>query len=321
VWVETFGCDMPDFLIADKPLNACDTGQKSLKNRIWINLEYLTAEPYAERCHALPSPVMHGPGAGQVKRFFYPGFTPTTGGLLRESDLALRQARFDRSAWLQSQGIDWQGERLVSLFCYEPPALAAWLAHWAADPQPTVLLVTPGRAQTAVRQVLGQRLEQGLTHSPLTGSGSEISKGSRLRIVELPHLSQIDFDHLLWACDINAVRGEDSLVRALWAGKPLLWHIYPQDDGAHRPKLDAFLDWLDAPEDLRQWHHTWNPVPGGDGDGDGTCSVSPTTPLPAMNWARALACIQHARARLLTQSELVTQLETMVQGLAEGLAR
>ncbi len=52
---------------------------------------------------------------------------------------------------------------------------------------------------------------------------------------------------MLWACDLNAVRGEDSLVRGLWAGKALVWHIYPQDDDAHHAKLHAFLDSLQAP--------------------------------------------------------------------------
>jgi uncharacterized repeat protein (TIGR03837 family) len=38
------------------------------------------------------------------------------------------------------------------------------------------------------------------------------------------------------------IRGEDSAVRAQWAGKPLIWHIYPQAEQAHLPKLRAFLD-------------------------------------------------------------------------------
>jgi uncharacterized repeat protein (TIGR03837 family) len=37
------------------------------------------------------------------------------------------------------------------------------------------------------------------------------------------------------------VRGEDSFVRAQWAARPFVWHIYPQDDGAHWVKLAAFL--------------------------------------------------------------------------------
>ena len=102
---------------------------------------------------------------------------------------------------------------------------------------------------------------------------------------------------MLWACDLNALRGEDSLVRGLWAGKALVWHIYPQDDDAHHAKLQAFLDWLQAPASLRQFHHTWNglddlPLQWPD---DGTLR----------EWT---ACVQAARARLLMQDNLVAQL-------------
>jgi uncharacterized repeat protein (TIGR03837 family) len=57
---------------------------------------------------------------------------------------------------------------------------------------------------------------------------------------------------------LNFVRGEDSVLRALWAGKPLVWSIYPQDDGAHLPKLEAFLQQLDAPASLKAFHLAWN---------------------------------------------------------------
>jgi hypothetical protein len=48
------------------------------------------------------------------------------------------------------------------------------------------------------------------------------------------------------------------VVRAIWAGKPLLWHIYPQHDAAHVAKLEAFLDLLGASRSLRKLHHAWN---------------------------------------------------------------
>ena len=67
----------------------------------------------------------------------------------------------------------------------------------------------------------------------------------------LPFLAQPDFDHLLWCCDLNLVRGEDSWVRALWAGRPWLWQAYPQADEVHLDKLTAFLQrcqrWLSPP--------------------------------------------------------------------------
>jgi len=88
VLIEAFGCDPAPELIA----RFAEPPTAGAPARAWINLEYLSAEPYVERLHGLPSPVFKGPGAGLTKRFFYPGFTPATGGLLREPDLVNRIA-------------------------------------------------------------------------------------------------------------------------------------------------------------------------------------------------------------------------------------
>ncbi|ROR18011.1 putative repeat protein (TIGR03837 family) [Comamonas sp. BIGb0124] len=244
VLVEAFGCEIdPEFAARQAPAAASDA------RRNWINLEYLSAESYVERSHGLPSPVMAGPAQGRLKHFFYPGFTERTGGLLREADLPARQAGFDRTPWLAGLGVHPAAdERVVTLFCYEPAALVPWLQQLRTGPGRTRLLVTPGRAQAAVR-------------AAPTG---DPAAPSHLTVTELPYLPQPDFDALLWSGDLNLVRGEDSLVRALWAGRPFVWHIYPQDDGAHWAKLEAFLDlWLDgAPAPLatrvRAWHRCWN---------------------------------------------------------------
>ena len=250
VVIESFGCELPESYVAKMSLKA----NRGLASH-WINLEYLSAEPYVERNHKLRSPVMSGAGKGLVKTFFYPGFTNHTGGLLRELDLPIRQAQFDKAAWLQAHNIHWKfHERIVSLFCYEPEALTHLINELRRGNQPTLLLVTAGRASQAVQQTV--RTE------PV-----EVQLASHLRIHYLPHLSQNDYDHLLWASDFNFVRGEDSLVRAIWAGKPFVWQIYPQDDDAHHVKLEAFLDVYLASlansdastaQDIRAAHHLWN---------------------------------------------------------------
>ncbi len=289
VWVEAFGCEIDPEFIASCAIAARAAARNGSGNPAWINLEYLSAEDYVERCHGLPSPVMHGPAKGWTKHFFYPGFTARTGGLLREPDLAQRQSAFDAAVWLQQHGIIRQrGERLVSLFCYEPVALPELLDQLAADDQPTRLLVTAGRASAAVRAAI--------QHKNALQPAWNVRE--KLSFSYLPSFSQRDFDHLLWACDLNFVRGEDSVVRALWAGKPLVWHIYPQDDNAHHAKLDAFLDMLGADAPLRQAHAAWN----------GTASV----PMPALdlgNWARTL---QAARTRLWRMDDLASQLAGFV---------
>lgn len=237
---------------------------------MWVNLEYLSAEDYVERSHRLRSPQR----CGLDKWFFYPGFTPATGGLLREDGLLAEQARFDAAAWLAAHGIAPRpGERLVSLFCYPQERIPALLS--ALADAPTLLLTTPGPATT---------LSEAL---PLPAG---------LRRQALPWLPQPDYDRLLWACELNLVRGEDSFVRAQWAGRPFLWQIYPQDDGVHADKLAAFLrrHLAAAPPALAEaitgLMRSWNGL---------TPAGSAWPPLPPLaDWQR---CTLAWRAELLAQ--------------------
>ena len=258
VVIEAFGCNPPagfiDAMAARRP--------------VWINLEYLSAEADVERSHRLPSPQP----CGLTKWFFYPGFTARTGGLLREPGLLAERAAFDRAGWLAEQGLDLRpGERLVSLFCYDNPAIPALLQNLVQTP--TLLLLTPGPAQ---RQVIG---------APPAG----------VRTLALPWLPQPDFDRLLWACDLNFVRGEDSLVRAIWAGAPFVWQIYPQSDGVHAGKLQAFLDRFPAVPGLADLWRAWN----------GLQPSWPGLPDPAA-WQRA--CLAW-RDRLAAQADLTSALQ------------
>lgn len=291
VLIEAFGCELPPDVVERR-------AQRRDANSpvpVWINLEYLSAEPFAARSHGLPSPVM-GSGKGLTKHFFYPGFDAGTGGLLRETDLAGRQAAFDRTRWLSLYGIAAQGERLISLFCYEPPALISLLRSLAKDPLPTRLLVTTGRAAAAVSTASKQ----------LDAAQPAWNTSNSLRTSYLPALTQHGFDNLLWACDLNFVRGEDSLVRAIWAGKPFVWQIYPQHDNAHHIKLEAFLDTTDAPASLRRFHRVWNGLENAESIADLTSDLRADLPAADItNWAEpALA----TKARLLAQDSLGTQL-------------
>ncbi len=275
VLIEAFGCEIPsEFLTVWVAQPA-----QCQPVRCWLNLEYLSAESYVERCHAMPSLVNHGPAAGWTKWFFYPGFTPKTGGLLREPWLLKPMA--DSEAQDELQG---DSPRLrVSLFCYEPPALAVLLAEWSRHGlagRPVELLVTAGRTARAVKAVLSHlKTEPDLR-----------------RITWLPWLSQTEYDHLLWRCDLNFVRGEDSVLRALWAGKPFIWSIYPQDDGAHLPKLEAFLQQLDAPDSLKAFHRAWNT------DGENLAAPS------AADLADWHLHAEAARRALLVQDDMTSRL-------------
>jgi uncharacterized repeat protein (TIGR03837 family) len=270
VVVEAFGCRLPDPFVARMARRATPPA--------WINLEYLSAEDYVERSHRLPSPQSNG----LTKWFFYPGFTATTGGLLREPGLLQRQAGFDAAAWLAARGLQPRGgERVVSVFCY-PDAPVPALLDLLGD-RPTLLLATAGPASALVEAALGASMQRGV-----------------LRAVALPWLTQHDYDHLLWASDMNVARGEDSFVRAQWAARPFVWHIYPQQDGAHRAKLSAFLARFHqgAPADMARdtaalWQ-AWN---------EGRV---PLPPLPAAAAWQA-HCVTW-RKQLLGEPDLVTQL-------------
>ena len=170
----------------------------------------------------------------------------------------------------------------ISLFCYEPASLGLWLKQLSELTQAVQLSVTAGRATQAVRLAL-QGLEQ----------------KKELQVTALPYLSQTDFDHMLGKQDLNLVRGEDSLVRAIWAGKAFLWQIYPQDDGAHHAKLAAFLKASHAPDVVVQAHLAWNAD-------HATCLpvLSPEVLKVWTDWAGAL------RDRLGTQTDLLTRLES-----------
>jgi len=238
VVIEAFACDPPPAY-----LRAMHGGRHA-----WVNLEYLSAEPWVEGCHGLPSPQ---PG-GLVRHFFFPGFTGATGGLLREPGLveARRAWQADPAAaraWLSGAlGVPaaalaacGEGARLAALFCYEH-APARELADWLAGrSRPTVLLVPEGVA-------------------PALPPGR---RGS-LTTVRIPFVPQPDFDRLLWSTDLNLVRGEDSFVRAVWAGRPLVWQIYPQDGGVHLGKLDAWLALGPVPPPARSLMRAWNAAPG-----------------------------------------------------------
>ncbi|MGF6329514.1 putative repeat protein (TIGR03837 family) [Pseudomonas sp. BS3782 TE3695] len=203
------------------------------KPPLWMNLDYLSAEDWVVGCHGLPSVKYNN----VQKFFFFPGFRKGTGGLLRESGLLERRRQFQQSLqaqreFLQGLGIDRApNAQLISLFAYENAGLASWLDTMAADSTPTHLLVPEGRILADVERWLKvDGLKTGTVHV----------RGA-LTVQVLPFVRQDQYDLLLWSCDFNAVRGEDSFVRAQWAGRPLLWHIYRQDEDIHLDKLDAFL--------------------------------------------------------------------------------
>jgi uncharacterized repeat protein (TIGR03837 family) len=237
--IEAFACKLPQSYI-----NAMAAQEHK---PVWINLEYLSAENWVESCHKLPSP---HPSLPLTKYFFFPGFTSRTGGLLLERDLLVRRDAFLSDAAMQavywrSIGMETPADDTlkISLFAYENAALHGLFDAWANGPQPLLCLVPEGRILPQVKQYFEDVGRDSSRLSNCVGMNPDLQSYARgnLLVRVLPFAEQERYDELLWACDVNFVRGEDSFVRAQWAGKPFVWQIYPQHDAVHLKKLEAFL--------------------------------------------------------------------------------
>ena len=257
VVLEAFACELPAPFIermASQPKPPC-----------WINLEYLSAESWVEDCHGLASPQrLVNQSLGDLslnKYFFFPGFTPRTGGLLCEQELIAERDQWQQdetglAAYWASLGLPPKrdNELRVSLFTYESEALVSLIEGWCQSPTPVTLLLPLGRSLNDVLRGAG------LASAIATAKAGDLLHAGSLTIKLLPMTDQAGYDRLLWSCDLNLVRGEDSFVRAQWAARPFLWHIYPQEEQAHMVKLDGFLDHYlaDFPPEAAQWLRAFN---------------------------------------------------------------
>ena len=251
VVIEAFACTLPENY---------QTAMATMEPKpVWINLEYLSAENWVAGCHGLPSP---HPRLPLIKHFYFPGFTPATGGLLREAELAERRDAFQRDPaaqadfWASLALVPEPDALRVSLFGYENAAVTELLGVWAKRESPVLCLVPESSLLQNVAGFFGT--------DQLAPGDERRSHNGKLTVRVQPFLEQSRYDSLLWACDLNFVRGEDSLVRALWAGRPLVWHIYPQQEEAHLKKISAFMELycaglsVDAATALRNFWHAWN---------------------------------------------------------------
>ena len=229
VVIEAFACELPQTyvknMVAKKP--------------IWLNLEYLSAETWVDDFHAQSA--IH-PATGLRKTFFFPGFTDKTGGLIREQHLVAKReaakAEFKRLPRQQ-----------VSLFCYPHAPIHSLLQAMSESEHSVECFVPTGSALGKIAEFFGRaQIEVGDT----------LNK-QKLSLTVLPFLTQEEYDQLLWCCDLNFVRGEDSWIRALWSAQPFIWQTYPQDEKHHLKKLDAFLDKYEVKQNdvLSEFHHAW----------------------------------------------------------------
>lgn len=251
VVIEGFGCTLPSAYV--------EAMAKRTTPPVWLNVEYLSAEDWVEGCHAMVS--VH-PSLPLKKYFFFPGFTEKTGGLLMDRKTLAAKANFDhhpqqRWDYFAQRNIPvMEDARYISLFCYPHAPVKKLLEQLQQTQRKIVVVVPENTAVNALTAFCGQPLHAGESYCQ-----------HHMTICCVPFSDQSGYDHLLWACDINFVRGEDSFVRAQWAGKPFIWQIYPQDEKVHMIKLNAFLDHYlknmpaQLQTEIKQLWYRWNDEP------------------------------------------------------------
>ena len=279
VAIAGFSCDLPEPLLAK---------MAQQKGTTWLQLDYLSAEAWVSDFHGRPSP--RTDGLSPV--FFFPGFEATTGGLLREDGLIARRRQWqqDHTAtrqWLQSLGVTGlestatapNNPRLISLFCYPEASLEGLQQALLQASQHTPN--TPNTWNAPIKVLVPESLEL----PPWCDQRDQRDQPTEAQVSwhRIPFLSQPDYDKLLWSMDLNFVRGEDSFVRAIWAGRPLIWQPYPQSEHMHLNKLNAWLAKTDLPTEVQASMQHW-----ADGSTGSTGNASNTS-NPAGEFATALS--------------------------------
>ncbi len=230
VVIEAFSCELP-------PAYLAAMAQRQSK---WINLEYLSAEPWIDDFHGKPSPK---PEHKLTRHFYFPGFTEKTGGLIRESAIAAQlQNHLDTSFPRMTEGEGLDDVLKISLFCYPDAPVHNLFTALQANKNKVIVYVPVSGILPKIADFFGQQsieIGQQLTSNNLT-------------VQVLPFLPQQSYDQLLRDCDLNFVRGEDSWIRAIWAAKPFIWLPYFQEENTHIVKLNAFLNRFYAQYEQKQ---------------------------------------------------------------------
>lgn len=235
-----------------------------------VNIEYLSAEAYADELHLMPS-ATRSPLV--KKHIFMPGFTPATGGLIIDPEFRLAM-----DAWGEAKAAGRQALARARAVLLPRLALAAEAGpkdDAAAEPRAAVAggnAAGPSRsrfnpselaarfwlsifsyerdygpfvaqlARLAGEEPLAVLAAAGRSQSCLIGAWERADRPFPL--IAVPFLKQEDWDELLCASDAALVRGEESLSRAALAGIPFLWHAYLQEGGYHQVKVAALCDRL-----------------------------------------------------------------------------
>ena len=240
--IETFACGLPTAYLA-----------LMTQQNVWVNVDYLSAESWVPEFHGLNGKHHE---TKLTRHFYFPGFYDNTGGLLREQRLITYRDDFQASDVMQHAF--WQS-LMVSA---QPSDLTISLFHYSNAPVDALLQsLVDGEIAVQVFMPTNSHVPTSILGYSNLVAGDCLTLGN-LTLHLLPFLQQADYDRLLWACDVNFVRGEDSWVRAVWAGKPFIWQPYWQEDNAHLLKLNAFLtsfyQYTELQQTLVKLHEAWS---------------------------------------------------------------
>ncbi|TDT68027.1 putative repeat protein (TIGR03837 family) [Hypnocyclicus thermotrophus] len=202
--IEAFGCDIDESYF-----------ENNNKTKLIINLEYLNIEEWTKDYHLMPS----YSGYNNIKKYFFmPGIEEGTGGIISDFEIPIYSKKYFFNNELK---LDINIEnKIITIFTYE----------FNFD---NLMKYLKKQKQNYTLLLFGEK-----TQKYFRGLDKKIDN---IDLIFMNYLSQEDFDKVLYFSDYNLVRGEESFVRAILAGKPFLWHAYCQEELEHLNKISGFL--------------------------------------------------------------------------------
>ena len=221
--LECFQCGRPEWL--DEILFSAQTTQTVQI----VNVEYLTAEDWADDFHLLKS----GTRSALVKKInFMPGFTKKTGGLVLDKHFV--SCVHSKTAALECLK-KYASKKTVALI--EDTNLFRVIAFSYERNFENEARALSEFAKNSGRKVQ-VLLAPGLGNAPFKKAAAAFKN---ISVYDLEYLPQLAWDALLTLADFSFIRGEDSFSRACLSGIPFVWHAYPQEEEFQLVKVDAVL--------------------------------------------------------------------------------
>lgn len=224
--LECFQCGRPEWLE-----ELLFSPQFNLNVQI-VNVEYLTAESWADDFHLLKS----GTRSAKIKKInFMPGFTKKTGGLILDKNFmrCLSEKKFalnlvKQNLYKKILSEDFSDSFKILIFSY---------------PKNFDFLASAIKEFSFLKKIIV---------FVASGAGADSAKISlkkfKVNFICLPFMQQEVWDAFLSLMDFSFVRGEDSFSRCCLFGNPFIWNIYPQEEEFHIVKLNAFLQKIKIPQ-------------------------------------------------------------------------